>query len=462
MGYVSPSKQFYQDLFEENALMQFFEGKYSDEHAFRKQWNYFIKDDNPDAERIRDLLSQGEVEDAKSEMQRIVSDAQDEEDHPLHFRHANRGFEGGKKDSDKDSYNDNMKLVSDTIAAYSQTRRGKTALNSRLEAEVTGTKKPEVSSKWKQETGKKIDTKKGDILFTDKQTTTKTYTGQDGKEKKKTSVAGKRISLSLKQANSQTMSGITGETQATWKAAAQKTRNKMKNDGASEEELGEFDKDTESTLNKLKKAQDLGQRNPNFGSKAPKNGDKNPSERRSAVMQKYMDTYSQKYPEALKQFDKEAASGRAKFGKDQSKGRAQDVATHKHPKGWSDASAKDIRDRDITTDTTHAGPAARASKHPIKKDKDVHRLDTRKPVSTPSGPAVVTSRVDQQDPAKQNQSPLEDTAVRKSIERHKKKDWRDSRRIIKKSFKDLRKNQENQNKNSNLTTNKVIDYNLGA
>jgi len=400
MGY-SPSIKFYQDLFEENALMQFFEGKYSDEHAFRKQWNYFIKDDNPDAEKIRDLLSQGEVEDAKSEMQRIVSDAQDEEDHPLHFKQANKGFTGSKEDSDLKSYNDNMKLVSDTIAAYSQTRRGKTAVSKKLEAEVTGAAKPEVSSKWKQETGKGKDTKKGDILFSD-----------GGKTK---------ISLSLKQADSQTMSGTTGETQATWKAAAQKTRNKMQNDGASKKELAAFDKDTESTINKLKKAQDLGQKNPNFGSKAPANGDKNPSERRSAVMQSTMDRYSKKYPEALKQFDKEAASGKAKFGKDQSKGRAQDVATHKHPKGWSDASAKDIKDRDITTDTAHAGPAARASKHPISKTKDVHRLDTKKPVSTPSGSAVVTSRVTQQNPAKQNQSPPEDTAVKKSIARNEKK-----------------------------------------
>ena len=429
MGYVSPSAQFYKNLFEENALMQFFEGKYNDEHAFRKQWNYFIKDDNPDAERIRDLLSNGEVEDAKSEMQRIVSDAQDEEDHPLHFKQANRGFTDSKTDNDLESYNDNMRLVSDTIAAYSQTRRGKTAVSKKLEAEVTGAAKPEVSSKWKQETGKGKDTKKGDILFSDGDKT--------------------KISLSLKQADSQTMSGTTGETQATWKAAAQKTRNKMQNNGASKEELDAFDKDTESMLNNLKKAQDLGKKNPNFGSKAPANGDKNPSERRSAVMQSTMDRYSKKYPEALKQFDKEAASGKVKFGKDQSKGRAQDVATHKHPKGWSDASSKDIKDRDITTDTAHAGPAARASKHPIKKDKDVHRLDTREPVKTPSGSAVVTSRVKQQDPAKQNQSPPEDTAVRKSIERHKKK----------KSFQDFRKNQENQNKNPNLTTNKVIDHN---
>ena len=118
----------------------------------------------------------------------------------------------------------------------------------------------------------------------------------------------------MKQADSQTMSGTTGETQATWKAGAKKARNKMQNDGASKEELDEFDKDTESMLNNLKKAQDLGQKNPNFGSKAPANGDKNPSERRSAVMQSTMDRYSKKYPEALKQFDKEAASGREKFG----------------------------------------------------------------------------------------------------------------------------------------------------
>ena len=260
------------------------EGKYSDEHAFRKQWNYFIKDNNPDSERIRDLLSQGEVEDAKSEMQRIISDAQDEEDHPLHFRQARRGFTGGKEDGDLESYNDNMRLVSDTIAVYSQTRRGKTAVSRQLEAEVTGTAKPEVSSKWKQETGKEKDTKKGDILFS------------DGDKVK--------ISLSLKQADSQTMSGTTGETQATWKAAAQKTRNKMQNDGASEEELSAFDRDTESMLNNLKRAQDLGQRNPTFGSKAPANGDKNPSERRSAVMQSTMDRYSKIYRVALYQFVK--------------------------------------------------------------------------------------------------------------------------------------------------------------
>ena len=357
------------------------EGKYSDEHAFRKQWNYFIKDKSPDSKKVRDLLSKGNVKDAKSEMEKIVSDSQGKEDHPLHFNQAKRGFTGSKKDNDKDSYNDNMKLVSDTIAAYSQTRRGKSAFDSRLGAEVTGAAKPKVSSKWKQETGKDKDTKKGDILFS------------GGK---------KKISLSLKQADSQTMSGTTGETQATWKAAAQKARNKMRSGGASEKELAAFDKDTQGFTKNLKRAQDLGKKNPNFGSKAPANGDKNPSERRSAVMQSMMDRYGKKYPEALKQFDKEAASGRVKFGKDQSKGRAQDVATHKHPKGWSDASAKDIKDRDITTDTTHAGPAARASKHPVKSAKDVHRLDTKKPVSTPSGSAVVTSRVTQQNPAKQS------------------------------------------------------------
>ena len=358
------------------------EGKYSDEHAFRKQWNYFIKDKSPDSKKVRDLLSKGNVKDAKSEMEKIVSDSQGKEDHPLHFNQAKRGFTGSKKDNDKDSYNDNMKLVSDTIAAYSQTRRGKSAFDSRLGAEVTGAAKPKVSSKWKQETGKDKDTKKGDILFSD-----------GGK---------KKISLSLKQADSQTMSGTTGETQATWKAAAQKARNKMRSGGASEKELAAFDKDTQGFTKNLKRAQDLGKKNPNFGSKAPADGDKNPSERRSAVMQSMMDRYGKKYPEALKQFDKEAASGRVKFGKDQSKGRAQDVATHKHPKGWSDASAKDIKDRDITTDTTHAGPAARASKHPVKSAKDVHRLDTKKPVSTPSGSAVVTSRVTQQNPAKQS------------------------------------------------------------
>tara|TARA_B100000131_G_scaffold61258_1_gene57045 strand:- start:56 stop:1240 length:1185 start_codon:yes stop_codon:yes gene_type:complete len=357
------------------------EGKYSDEHAFRKQWNYFIKDKSPDSKKVRALLSKGNVKDAKSEMERIVSDSQGKEDHPLHFNQAKRGFTGSKKDNDKDSYNDNMKLVSDTIAAYSQTRRGKSAFDSRLGAEVTGAAKPKVSSKWKQETGKDKDTKKGDILFS------------GGK---------KKISLSLKQADSQTMSGTTGETQATWKAAAQKARNKMRSGGASEKELAAFDKDTQGFTKNLKRAQELGKKNPNFGSKAPANGDKNPSERRSAVMQSMMDRYGKKYPEALKQFDKEAASGRVKFGKDQSKGRAQDVATHKHPKGWSDASAKDIKDRDITTDTAHAGPAARASKHPVKSSKDVHRLDTKKPVSTPSGSAVVTSRVTQQNPAKKS------------------------------------------------------------
>ncbi len=39
MGYVSPSKKFYQDLFEEHRLTLFLEGKYGSEHGYRKIWN---------------------------------------------------------------------------------------------------------------------------------------------------------------------------------------------------------------------------------------------------------------------------------------------------------------------------------------------------------------------------------------------------------------------------------------
>ena len=41
MGYVSPSKKFYQDLFEEHRLTMFLEGRYGSEHGYRKIWNEF-------------------------------------------------------------------------------------------------------------------------------------------------------------------------------------------------------------------------------------------------------------------------------------------------------------------------------------------------------------------------------------------------------------------------------------
>ena len=362
------------------------EGKYSDEHAFRKQWNFFVLSDDEDAKKVRDYLDAGEEDNARGEIQRILAAAKNNTSHSLHFDRAERGFESGKTDDDRGSYDDTSDLVGDSVIAYSQSPNGQEALRDRLKAEVTGADKKEVSSTWKQQTGKTKEEPKMDIRFA----------SADGSSEVVKS-------LSLKQATSQTLSAKSKETSAIWRAAANNVRDEMKAGGASEEDIEEFDRDTDRMLERLEKSQNWGAKkdgktgtrgfrtsaepagDPNTPKKRikdPKTGEmievddeararnpKNPDTRRKELMQRFMDEYGEKYPSVQREFGREVAGGRAKFKGGE--GSAEDTLVHKHTANdgtVSRASVTSTATTNLPSNPRSSKPTASSSSHASSGD----------------------------------------------------------------------------------------------
>ena len=312
------------------------EGKYSDEDAFRKNWNHFVVHPKY-GKTVKSHLDAGETDSAKREIEREIQKAKTDAKHPLSFEKANRGFTKGKSPEDKESYEKEMQNAPDSVIAWSQGRRGKSHQKRGLPVRVTGGEKADTTGEWRSTTSKGVDTSKRDIE------------GYDPKNPKY------GIGVSLKMGKgSQTMSGGTGETSATWKAAAKDTKRNMKKSGASSPEISAFDSDTNKMVSKLSRAQRLGKSNPNFASRS------NVSNRRNLLMQKMMDKYISKYPQTASQFDKEAAGGRRKFGKSVSagKGGAQEVVTGSHKD--KPATVQDVQHRGRMT--PKSTPASRAPK----------------------------------------------------------------------------------------------------
>lgn len=312
------------------------EGKYSDEDAFRKNWNHFVVHPKY-GKTVKSHLDAGKTDSAKREIERELQKAKTDPKHPLSFEKARKGFTKGKSPADKKSYEDEMQNAPDSVIAWSQGRRGKSHQQRGLPVRVTGGEKADTTGEWRSTISKKVDTAKRDIE------------GYDPKNPKY------GIGVSLKMGKgSQTMSGGTGETSATWKAAAKETEKNMKKSGASSSEISTFKSDTNRMVSKLARAQQLGKSNPNFASRS------NISDRRSALMQKMMDKYMSKYPQTASQFDKEAAGGRHKFGKSVSagKGGAQEVVTGSHKDKL--ANVQDIQHRGRMTPKSK--PASRAPK----------------------------------------------------------------------------------------------------
>ena len=72
-----------------------FEGKYSDEHAFRKVWNHFITH-RKYGQEIRDLINAGKYDDAREAMEKEIDAARQDPKHPLSFEKAKRSSVAGR------------------------------------------------------------------------------------------------------------------------------------------------------------------------------------------------------------------------------------------------------------------------------------------------------------------------------------------------------------------------------
>ena len=391
------------------------EGKYSDEHAFRKQWNFFVLSNNPDARLVRGYLNAGDEDNARGEIQRILGLARNNNSHPLHFDRAERGFEGRKTSADRESYDDMSELVGDSVIAYSQSPNGQEALRDRLKAEVTGADKKEVSSTWKQQTGKTKDEPKMDIRFA----------SPDGSSEVVKS-------LSLKQAGSQTLSAKSKETSAVWRAAAKNVRDEMEAGGASEADIEEFDRDTENMIKKLNRSQSWGDKTgkETFRTSAEPSGDnpKNPDTRRKELMQKFMDEYGDKYPAVQREFGREVSGGRAKFKGGE--GSAEDTLVHKHTANdgtESRASVTSTAATNLPSNPRSSKPTARSSSHPSTGDFS-GRVTSRnipepRPETTPEPQGVGRDPNYPQHSTKGVRRPkaIDVTPIEKALRRHRDK-----------------------------------------
>ena len=278
------------ECYEYSSLL--FEGKYSDEHAFRKVWNHFITHRKYGKE-IRNLINAGKYDDAREAMEKEIAAARQDPKHPLSFEKAKRGFEKGKDTNvsqSQSTYYDELKLAPDSVVAYTKGRRGKSATNrSTAYAKVEGGATPPTTRMWKDVVGKESDTSKRDISIA------------DTKDKK----FGQGISLKQGE-GSQTLSAEPEEVRGLFQAAAKKYIQKLKKDGASKEEIKKFEADLESNVSKYVRAQSL---------KISPTENKEKSGKRLSIAQSAVDSLVQNYPGFDRLVDKEAAGGEQKFGK---------------------------------------------------------------------------------------------------------------------------------------------------
>jgi len=269
-----------------------FEGKYSDEHAFRKVWNHFITHRKYGKE-VRDLINSGKYDEAREAMEKEIAAAEEDPKHPLSFEKAKRGFEKGKDNNvsqSQSTYYDELKLAPDSVVAYTKGRRGKSAANRPTAyAKVEGGATPPTTRMWKDVVGKEADTSKRDISIA------------DTKDKK----FGQGISLKQGE-GSQTLSAEPEEVRGLFQAAAKKYIQQLKKDGASKKDIEKFKADVESNISKYIRAQSL---------KISPTENKEKSDKRLSIAQSAVDKLVKSYPGFDRLVDKEAASGEQKFGR---------------------------------------------------------------------------------------------------------------------------------------------------
>jgi hypothetical protein len=276
-----------------NTLFLLYEGKYSDEHAFRKVWNHFIVHRKYGKE-IRDLISSGKYDEAREAMEKEIAASREDPKHPLSFEKAKRGFEAGKNTDlnlSQSTYYNILRLSPDGVVAYAKGRRGKSAANRPTAyAKVEGGSTPPTARMWKDVVGKESDTSKRDISIAD--TKNKKF-GQG---------------ISLKQGEgSQTASAEPEEVRGLFQAASKKYIQQLKRNGASEEEIQQFQSDLESNISKYVRAQSL---------KISPKENKEKSDKRLSIAQSAVDNLAKNYPGFDRLVDKEAAGGEQKFGKE--------------------------------------------------------------------------------------------------------------------------------------------------
>ena len=194
--------------------------KYSEEHAHRKLWNYFIS--HPEhGKEVRDALLDKNYDRALEIMNTEVQYSKTDPEHPLHFDKSNKGFSAkhGKRASDEDDYNRELDDAIYGVHALASQKKLRGAVEKMHPARVTGGSDPnaKLSRTWKGAGGKNV-TPKGDLEI---------YNLDNPKERRGVSMK--------KGGGAQLASAEAGELLATYKAASKSFVQRFHGDKSKEE-----------------------------------------------------------------------------------------------------------------------------------------------------------------------------------------------------------------------------------
>lgn len=147
------------------------EGRYGNEHAYRKIWNELRY--NKNWKKAAELMDAGKEEEAKKLMTQVSSSIRDRikkakgnPKDPLHFGNSDsKHFTGGKTSDDEQSYYDNLDAVIDTVANSPKEKKLRSSIKSNVllgkRMRGTGTGTAELTPQAKQ-AGAKSGTSKAD------------------------------------------------------------------------------------------------------------------------------------------------------------------------------------------------------------------------------------------------------------------------------------------------------------
>ena len=267
--------------------------KTHDEDSQSKLWNYFIA--NSENTKVRDLILDGEIEEAEKEIKKEVEKAKGDSNHPLNFKNA--GDEEfakatGRQSSDEEPYN---KFLDDSVSglmALAGQKKLKSAVEKGLPTRVTGSGTAELSKKFKSAGG--VDrTPKGDL---------EVYDPDNSKY---------RVGISMKKgAGAQLASAEGGEVRGMYKVAAKEYVKKFHGD-KSKEERQKIEKEI---MNDAERLSAIGRLQKSSGEAQDVNKQKQSLKNAS---QGISDRLLDKYPQFERLLSQVATTGKGKFKGDQ-------------------------------------------------------------------------------------------------------------------------------------------------
>ena len=444
MGYVSPSKEYIKWMLSE--------GRYSAEASERKWWNEFrnSKFTNRAMKKAGELLVSGNKEkeeeaysimaDVRKQMLDRLESAKNNSDDPLHFKHTegkDSDFTSGRTSDDSDSYYDQMRAAVDSYVYSPESRHHRRGHRNRQQMIGSGKLRAQLT-KAAQAAGLKDTAITDNILTTrggrtskdktnisDKQGKTQISTSEPDVETHTSKVVGKKIAHQ--------------EVPSTDQQLKRKKASLVRDDGGGWRKEGEGESPEEYKQRKTEtKVKEKSQRKDVEGEVA-------------AATKKVTDPQrQQRVP--VSQHDDEERKKKVAQSADAISDRSKRFPTYDREAraALQSGEGRGVKKSDRAQVKSQTPDADKLDKQGSK----ITQISTKTASDEPGRAAAGRGTTWKKNP--ETGEPRDPDA---SVKRPGTTRYDDIAAEVRKTFSQLRKNQKNQNKNKNLTTNKVVDNN---